>query len=175
MPATITNGLRRFAAMLDGELLSGVIDRLVLVYQGSKLVAADVIDFKSDRVDGENLQERIEHYRPQLNGYRRAVSKFANLPLSKISTRLAFPSAGKVVNLELIETSVGPPEKKPANKKRASKTPTRKKPVRKPSFSPQASKTAPAKTNSVAKPKFVKNEAPTETPKSSKQQRTFWD
>lgn len=91
---------RPFAVNLEGEMLSGFIDRLVLVYEGDVLVAADVIDFKSDPVTSQTLGGRIEHYRPQLNAYRRAVSKFANLPADKISARLVFVETGRVVIID---------------------------------------------------------------------------
>ena len=97
---------RRFAVQSQSTLLEGQIDRLVLVYQGDQIVAADVIDFKSDLIDDSLLQGRIEHYRPQLTAYREAVSKSARIPLEKIAARLVFVESGKVVNLELVETSV---------------------------------------------------------------------
>jgi ATP-dependent exoDNAse (exonuclease V) beta subunit len=88
---------RPFAVNLDGELFGGFIDRLVLVYEGDKLVAADVIDFKSDPVTVQSLGARIQFYRPQLNAYRRAVSKFTKLPADRISARLVFLEIGQVV------------------------------------------------------------------------------
>ena len=98
---------RRFAVSLETGLLQGSIDRLVLVYQADRIVAADIIDFKSDAVDNSNLHERIEFYRPQIDGYRLAVSRFARIPLDKISTRIVFASSGRVVNLDLIDSTVG--------------------------------------------------------------------
>ena len=106
---------RRFAVALESGLLEGSIDRLVLVHQGNQVVAADVIDFKTDSVDGTNLQERIEYYRPQMDGYRLAASRFAGIALDKISTRLVFVQSGQVVNLDLIESTIdGPTETRPA-------------------------------------------------------------
>ncbi len=97
---------RAFAVQTKSGLLQGVIDRLVLVHQAGKIVAADIIDFKTDAVDEANLQSLIEFYSPQLNGYRDAVSKFARIPMEKISTRLVFLNTGQVVNLELMDHSV---------------------------------------------------------------------
>ncbi|MFK7767417.1 MAG: UvrD-helicase domain-containing protein [Mariniblastus sp.] len=102
---------RRFAVQLNGELLEGVIDRLVLVYQGNRLTGADIIDFKTDAADGLNLQQLIGHYRPQMSAYRDAVSRFLRLPIEKISTRLVFVSSGQVINLNLVETSIETPAK----------------------------------------------------------------
>ena len=83
------------------------MDRVVWVYQGSQLIAADIIDFKSNVVDVDNLQSRIEYYQPQMEIYRRAVSQFAKIPIERIATRLVFSDPRQVVNLELIESKVG--------------------------------------------------------------------
>ena len=98
---------RRFAATVDGNLVQGTMDRVVWVYQGSQLIAADIIDFKSNVVDVDNLQSRIEYYQPQMEIYRRAVSQFAKIPMERIATRLVFSDPRQVVNLELIESKVG--------------------------------------------------------------------
>lgn len=99
---------RPFAVQLENGILQGIIDRLVLVYEGDRLVAADVIDFKTDSISQSGLQERVEYYKPQLVGYRKAVSKFTKLPLEKISTRLLFVESGSLINLDLVENAVSP-------------------------------------------------------------------
>ena len=86
---------RAFAVRLESGFVTGQIDRLIFVWQGNRIVAADVIDFKTDAVDMTHLQEAIEQYRPQLGAYRVAVSKLAALPLEKISTRIAFVETGE--------------------------------------------------------------------------------
>ena len=91
-----------FATLMEDELWRGAIDRLVWVRQGGQLKAADIIDFKTDQVvdqDGSLLKERVAHYRPQLEAYRRAISKMTRLPESRISTRLWFVQANEIVNL----------------------------------------------------------------------------
>ena len=58
-----------FAIRRDDELVSGRIDRLVRIYDGSCLAAAEILDFKSDAIgrdDEAALTERLEFYRPQL-------------------------------------------------------------------------------------------------------------
>jgi ATP-dependent exoDNAse (exonuclease V) beta subunit len=98
---------RQFATTLDGNLVQGTMDRVIWVYQGSQLIAADIIDFKSDVVGAGDLQSRIEYYQPQMETYRRAVSQFAGIPLENVATRLVFSRPGQVINLELIESKVG--------------------------------------------------------------------
>lgn len=101
---------RRFAATVQQaqrtELIQGVVDRLVLIYQNDRLVAADVIDFKSDAIKPEELSDKVALYRSQLSVYRQALSVSLGLPVASIATRLAFISTGDVVNLDFIETTV---------------------------------------------------------------------
>jgi ATP-dependent helicase/nuclease subunit A len=94
---------RPFAVSIDEQLLVGTIDRLVLIRVNDELVAADVIDFKTDQLSTKNPQgidERVNFYRPQLAAYRRAVAKLYSLPLTRIATRLAFLSVGEVRTLK---------------------------------------------------------------------------
>lgn len=87
-----------FAITHEGGVLRGSIDRLALVRQHGKLVAADVIDFKTDQFDSEErLNEKISHYRPQIDSYRRAVAKMFQLPLTSIRGTLFFVHDPRVV------------------------------------------------------------------------------
>lgn len=86
-------------AVRDGDRLStGSIDRLVLLSRGNLLVAAEVIDFKTDRIENdEQLKARVAHYRPQLEAYRRAVSAMTGLAPEVIAARLAFMDGDRIV------------------------------------------------------------------------------
>jgi ATP-dependent exoDNAse (exonuclease V) beta subunit len=90
---------RRFA-LRDGEsLLTGSIDRLVVLYNGPAAVGADILDYKTDAIgpnDPAAIDEKLNHYRPQLDAYRRAVSAMYKLPPERVSARLAFVSVGVV-------------------------------------------------------------------------------
>lgn len=80
-------------AIRDGEaILSGKFDRLVVLYDGNRPVAADILDFKTDAVAnrGPALTARVAFYRPQLEAYRRAAARLLGLSSSRILTRLAF-------------------------------------------------------------------------------------
>ena len=56
------------------HLWTGLIDRVVVERDASgNAISAEVIDFKSDRVAGGELEESVAYYRPQLAGYRREV------------------------------------------------------------------------------------------------------
>jgi ATP-dependent helicase/nuclease subunit A len=89
-----------FAINRDGEILNGTIDRLVLLYSGQEIVAADTIDFKTDHVDSEaQIDAKVEFYRGQLEAYRDAVGEIFQLDRSRIAARLAFLGAGRIANL----------------------------------------------------------------------------
>ncbi|MFZ4575136.1 MAG: UvrD-helicase domain-containing protein [Phycisphaerales bacterium] len=86
-------------------MLSGQIDRLVVLKQGGRIVSAEVIDFKTDAVSPEGpdpaaFAARVEHYRPQLNAYRASVARLFSLPREAVRATLVFLAAGVEVTLE---------------------------------------------------------------------------
>lgn len=87
----------RFAMREEGQLMTGSIDRLVLLRQGDRITSADIVDYKTDAVpDKETLAAKVDFYRPQLEAYRRAVARTFQVPLQDITARLYFLSAGEV-------------------------------------------------------------------------------
>jgi ATP-dependent helicase/nuclease subunit A len=98
----IVQNERAFAVSDDSGLLAGSIDRLVLLSEKDRIVAAEIIDFKTDQLVESNKkawQARVEFYRPQLEAYRRAVGSMLNLPATKISARLLFVASGRLVDM----------------------------------------------------------------------------
>jgi ATP-dependent exoDNAse (exonuclease V) beta subunit len=88
---------RSFALREDDVLLQGAIDRVVLLERGGRALAADVVDFKTDYAPDEAaLVALVEHYRPQIAAYRRAVARLLRLDLQRITGRLLFVGAGAV-------------------------------------------------------------------------------
>lgn len=90
---------RTFVLLHDGQLIQGTIDRLVLLYINGRPVAADVVDFKTDRLVGDRdrwIETKRSHYRPQLEEYRFAVSHCFGVPSDRISTRLLLLEAQAV-------------------------------------------------------------------------------
>ncbi|NLY02159.1 MAG: UvrD-helicase domain-containing protein [Rhodopirellula sp.] len=86
-------------AVRDGDtILAGQIDRLVVLYDGDHPVGADILDFKTDQLrdDPLQVQTRVEHYRSQLEAYRKATAKFLDLPVERVSARLVFLEPGLV-------------------------------------------------------------------------------
>jgi ATP-dependent exoDNAse (exonuclease V) beta subunit len=88
-------------AVRDGDaILSGKIDRLVVLYEGNHPLGADVLDFKTDAIppgDAAALDARVAWYRPQLAAYRRAACRLARLEPEHVSARLVFTEPGIVV------------------------------------------------------------------------------
>ncbi|TWT30106.1 UvrD-helicase domain-containing protein [Blastopirellula retiformator] len=92
-----------FAIAVEGGIQNGSIDRLVLWKEGDEVVAADVIDFKTDRLAAEEteaLADKAAFYRPQVNAYRRAVQQMWKLPDKAVSGHLYFASVDAVVEVK---------------------------------------------------------------------------
>jgi ATP-dependent exoDNAse (exonuclease V) beta subunit len=87
---------RRFLVRRDNKFWNGSFDRVVWLADKNGVCAADILDFKTDRImpgNEQGLADRVAHYRPQLEVYRDAVSLMAKLDGKCISTRLVFPFA----------------------------------------------------------------------------------
>ena len=88
----------RSFAVRDGDvILSGTFDRLVALYDGDRAVGADVLDYKSDDVSGDDpraVDARVEQYRPQLEAYRRAAAGLLAIEPDSVSARLLFVGPG---------------------------------------------------------------------------------
>lgn len=95
----------------NGRLWRGSIDRLVLLRDGGRVVGADVIDFKTDRLSPQYVassnagdssnplprlpdEETLAAYRRQLEVYGAVVADWYSLPADRVSLRLAFVSEG---------------------------------------------------------------------------------
>ena len=95
---------RPFAVRVeDGEgrpaLVTGAFDRVVLTRAGDELVAAEVVDFKTDQVDGQVPHELVERYQPQMDEYRRVLATLTGLPADLVGARLVFLAADAVVDV----------------------------------------------------------------------------
>lgn len=89
-----------FAILQEGQLLSGRMDRVVLIRQAEQVIAADVLDFKTDAINsrsGQTLKERVEHYQPQVDAYKRTIAANLGLSPERIAIGLIFLDPGKLV------------------------------------------------------------------------------
>lgn len=101
---------RGFAIRDGDQLLTGFIDRLVLLEAGGQVVAAEIIDFKTDLFDASNPQQqaaKVAFYAPQLQAYQRAVSQMTGCPLERIVATLLFVEAGLVLTVDRDATRLG--------------------------------------------------------------------
>ena len=90
-----------FVLRRNREIFSGVFDRVVLCSKGGRVVYADVIDFKTDKVETESaMRERFHSYRPQLSLYRDAVCSISALPLSQVRVRALFVESGAIYAMD---------------------------------------------------------------------------
>jgi len=92
---------RPFSLVLDEPdgghaLWSGAFDRVVLHGKPEAWERAVVLDFKTDRVRAEDVEERVEFYRPQLEGYRRVLARMTRLDPGRIEARVLFLSVDQV-------------------------------------------------------------------------------
>jgi ATP-dependent helicase/nuclease subunit A len=90
---------RRFEILLGDEWLSGTFDRVV-VERGvaGEPVAATILDFKTDRVEGdEGIEAALAKYRPQLETYREVLRRMAGLPAEAVRCRLLFTRPRRLV------------------------------------------------------------------------------
>ncbi len=95
---------RRLNVIDAGRTISGSIDRLVLIRRNGQVVAADIIDYKTDALIGEEeaaVQDKVAAYRDQLRSYARAVALMYKLPSERISTRLVMLATGRVETVEV--------------------------------------------------------------------------
>lgn len=92
-------------AIVNGNLIRGFADRIVLGISHGKIVAADIVDFKTDNLGEGNtlLSGKVEHYRPQLNAYRETIAQMLKVDLSQVTARLLFVTAGVHADLELTD------------------------------------------------------------------------
>ncbi len=99
----IVQNERPFAVRLDDRILSGFVDRLVVLKRNSQVAAADVIDFKTDELqagDHMAIQARTDIYRPQLAAYRDAVARMLDLPPDRVSARLMYVAIDQCVQID---------------------------------------------------------------------------
>lgn len=94
---------RRLNVIDAGQTISGSIDRLVLIRRNGQVVAADIIDFKTDAIVGDEesaVAGKVAAYRDQMRSYARAVALMYKLSPERISTRLVMLANGRVETVE---------------------------------------------------------------------------
>lgn len=95
---------RAFVSVEGGAVRQGIIDRLVVVGTPGAWTRAEVIDFKTDALEGDppdraSLAAKQDLYRAQLLAYRDEVARQFDLDSGSVAMRLLLVSAGVVVDL----------------------------------------------------------------------------
>jgi ATP-dependent exoDNAse (exonuclease V) beta subunit len=89
-----------FALQQQGRLLQGRFDRVVLHYGSAGVLSgATLIDFKTDHIEEEELEEAKQAYQAQLNTYREALARLLSVEEAAIHPLLLFVEPGRAVAL----------------------------------------------------------------------------
>tara|TARA_B110000438_G_C15817452_1_gene652616 strand:+ start:1530 stop:4763 length:3234 start_codon:yes stop_codon:yes gene_type:complete len=82
-----------FSLLLEGEIVNGTFDRVVLKQDASgRWLSAEIIDYKTDRdiKNDADFEVGAKRHRKQLEFYRKALSSLTGLPAEKISLGLIY-------------------------------------------------------------------------------------
>jgi ATP-dependent helicase/nuclease subunit A len=86
----------------DGQLVEGIIDRLVLIREDARVTRAEVLDYKTDRLQSgqsARLAGKVNHYAAQLDAYRSAVIGWYGMEPDDVRTRLVFLDGAHIVDV----------------------------------------------------------------------------
>jgi ATP-dependent exoDNAse (exonuclease V) beta subunit len=92
---------KAFSYVEGDQFVNGVFDRVHLSKDThGKVMAATIIDFKTDRIHEDNpLEQAAEKHRPQLQAYAKALSKIVGIQTESIKLKLVFTDQACVVEL----------------------------------------------------------------------------
>jgi ATP-dependent exoDNAse (exonuclease V) beta subunit len=92
---------RTVSLVVERQLVSGTIDRLVVLFKNNRPYAAEIFDFKTDQVDSNLpllwLNERVRHHGPQLEIYAQVVAELFDLPREQVQTYLLMLAADRCI------------------------------------------------------------------------------
>ncbi|MBV20693.1 MAG: hypothetical protein CMJ61_00825, partial [Planctomycetaceae bacterium] len=95
---------RDYCLVLPGDSGSvtwcGSFDRVIVQRKDGECVSAIIQDYKTDRVDDDNLKERVAYYTPQLLAYRQALASMTGLAQEAIEAQLLFLGSGIVSEVD---------------------------------------------------------------------------
>ena len=81
----------------NSALVSGCFDRVQIVRApDGGVTRACIVDYKSDQAEPEELAALGEHYRPQLESYRKALSALLGITPNLIDCRIVFTRCGEL-------------------------------------------------------------------------------
>ena len=87
-----------FAALIDGALVTGAIDRAVFYPSQAQPERIAFYDFKTDAVNGGDAAQRVVSlYRSQMQVYHAALCQGFDLPRAQVQGHLVLLASGDVV------------------------------------------------------------------------------
>jgi ATP-dependent exoDNAse (exonuclease V) beta subunit len=90
---------RRFAVELEDNLVEGAFDRVTVFREQAAIVGAELIDFKTNRIEPRQVDELIETYRGQIETYRDALAKMLHLDRQAVRAALLLWELPRLVEL----------------------------------------------------------------------------
>jgi len=92
---------RAFSFVEGDQFYNGIFDRVVLHHNANgQTISAEIIDFKTDRIHkNTTVKEVAERHRPQLEAYRKALSKIIGLDEQQIQLKLLFTDLPTVLKV----------------------------------------------------------------------------
>ena len=82
---------QRVAGKDQNQIFTGIVDRLLLVRSGGKIVAAEIVDYKTESGgfadEGSDKQQR---YETQMAAYRRVIASSLLIDLDCVTSRLVY-------------------------------------------------------------------------------------
>ncbi len=94
---------RDFAVRLDTQPLSGLLrgkfDRVVVHDRAHVPIHAQLIDFKTDRVTPDTLDDIVQRYEPQVSAYCAALAVMLQLSPTAVQGKLLFVDSGQCIDL----------------------------------------------------------------------------
>jgi len=99
--ATVVWRERAFSYVEGDQFTNGIFDRVVIYKaEDGTISRAEIIDFKSDRIHPRNtLEQASQHHRPQLEAYRKALSRIVGIDESVIDLKLLFSDVPQLIEL----------------------------------------------------------------------------
>lgn len=90
---------RSFEIVIDDTWVSGQFDRVVIERDADdRVCAVTILDYKSNRIEdtARACADKAEHYRPQMQLYRKALGRILAVPETAIACGLVFTRIGRV-------------------------------------------------------------------------------
>lgn len=86
----------------EGSVMSGRFDRVMVSREGGRARRVEIVDYKTDGVQGDVdawVAERMRAHGPQMRAYRRAAASLFGTPEEAVRVWLAFVSAERVAEV----------------------------------------------------------------------------